>query len=127
MSIMDTAVEAVDKRVAANAEKEQLVGFDFSVLIPVVIQLVTSLIQGCLGDKSVEEVAKRMRSGGFWAKRAAREVINRAAKEEEQELTAKQRKLLMNSLLQEMKETSEADTIAMVEEIQQNTLSWDMF
>lgn len=127
MSIMDKATQAVEQRVSAKVTQEQLTGFDFSVLIPVIIQLITGLLQGCLNKTSAADVAAQMKQGGFWSRFAARRAVNQAAKEEGKKLSAKERRILVDSLLEEIADTSESDCVSMVQEIQGNTYDWGMF
>lgn len=127
MSIMDKATQAVEARVSEKVTQDNLVGFDFAILIPVIIQLITSLLQDCLNQSTVDQVASSMKEGGFWARYAARRAVNQAAKEEGQKLKPKERRVLIDSLLEEMADTSQADCVSMIKEIQGNTYSWDVF
>ena len=127
---MDQAVEAVETRAAAKAPDEA-VQFDFSGLILMIFEFLSTWLKGCLANQSPESVANTMKTSKFWRTRAINHSINQLKDENGKylKLRGKARKALFDSMVEEIDDTPTETCIALLNEVEENQIpnDWDAF
>ncbi|MGB1707902.1 MAG: hypothetical protein ACPHF4_08770 [Rubripirellula sp.] len=98
---------------------EQVVGFDPSILVPLVLQILIDVLGNCSDPDTVE---KRMQNPkNFWTRWATRKAIRQAEKESETDLSSKDRNVLKDAIESRCEQCDAAEIKALISDIDDNT------
>lgn len=104
----------------ANGKAANVKGFDFAVLIPLVLQMVVEFLKQCGDDDIVEKIEKR----DFWAQYAVRSSVKRAARDEGVDVGRNLRKV-SDVVLDTAQQVGEANVRSMLREARSNVPDFD--
>ena len=100
--------------------------FDFSVVLPLVLDLLVGMLSDCLNDNASEDDAIRhIRERSFWAKRAARMAVARTARESGQKIKRRDRLYLADTVCDCCAEYPEDKLRNLVHEVNDTTVDFD--
>jgi len=104
----------------AAAASDEVKGFDFAILMPLVLQLVVGFLSKC-GD---DDVVERIQNGDFWAQYAVRKSVKDAAAMEGVDIGRNLRKV-SDVILEQAKQAGPSGVRAMLEEARSNVPDFD--
>jgi hypothetical protein len=105
---------------AATGQKTNVKGFDFAVLLPLVLQMVVGFLSKCGDDDVVQRIEKR----DFWAQYAVRSSVKQAAREEGVEV-GRNLRAVSDVILDTAQQVGEANVRSMLEEARSNVPDFD--
>lgn len=123
MAIIDKAADSLSGRMDGRIG---LGGIGIGIFIPAILEVFIDLVNGCLNRDDVDPV-KKLKTDNRYRLIAARKSVRNALEEEGIKATGPQRRQLVQMVLAEIDETSEADLAALINEAKENTEDWSMF
>ena len=104
----------------ANGLSRNVKGFDFAVLLPLVLQMVVQFLSKCGDDDVVEKIEKR----SFWAQYAVRTSVKQTAMEEGVDV-GRSLRAVSDVILDTAQQVGEKNVRIMLEEARSNVPDFD--